>query len=46
MQQPVEMALKGSFVLALFEGLGDGVPKRWVTRLSVKQAVLGLPEPS
>ena len=31
---------------ALFEGLREGVPERWVTRLTVKQARLALPNPS
>ena len=35
-----------AFVLALFEGLGDGAPERGVTRLSVKQAGLALPDPT
>ena len=33
-------------MLALFEGLGDGVPERGVTCLPVKQAVLALPDPT
>ena len=44
--RPVEMALKETFVPALFEGLGGGVPERGVTRLPVKQAGLALPDPS
>ena len=43
---PVEKALRETFVPALFEGLGDGVPERGVTRLPVKQAVLALPNPT
>ena len=31
---------------ALFEGLGEGAPKRGVTRLSEKQAGLALPDPT
>ena len=31
---------------ALFEGLGEGVPERGVTRLPLKQAGLALPDPS
>ena len=42
---PVETALKETFVPEFFEGLGDGVPERGVTRLPVKQAGLALPEP-
>ena len=42
---PVETELKESFVPVLFEGLGDGVPERGVTRLPVKQAGLALPYP-
>ena len=34
----VETALKETFVPALFEVLGDGVPERGVNRLLVKQA--------
>ena len=44
--RPVEMALKETFVPALFEGLGGGIPERGVTRLPVKQAVLAVPDPS
>ena len=44
--RPVETALKESFVPALFEGLGDGVPEQGVARLSVKQAGLALSDPS
>ena len=43
---PVETALKESFVPAMFEGLGKGVPERGVTRLPVKLAGLALPDPS
>ena len=42
--RPVEMALKETFVPALFEGLGDSVPERGVTRLPVRQAGLALPD--
>ena len=41
---PVEKALRETFVPELFEGLGDGVPERGVTRLTVKQAGLALPD--
>ena len=41
---PVEKALKETFVPALFEGLREGMPKRGVTRLPVKQAGLALPD--
>ena len=42
----VEKALRETFVPALFEGLCDGAPERGVTHLPVKQAGLGLPEPT
>ena len=42
---PVEDALKDTFVLALFQGLREGVPERGVTRLPVKQAGLTLTDP-
>ena len=42
---PVEKAMRETFVPALFEGLGGGVPERGVTRLPVKQAGLALPDP-
>ena len=42
----VEKALRETFVPALFEGLGDGVQERGVTRLPVKQAGLALPDPT
>ena len=42
----VETALKETFVLALFKGLGDGIKEQGVTRLTVKQAGLALPDPS
>ena len=41
---PVEKALRETFVPALFEGLGNDVPEREVTRLPVKQAGLALPD--
>ena len=43
---PEEKALRDTFVTELFKELGDGVPERRVTRLSVKQAVLSLPDPT
>ena len=43
---PVETVLKETFVPTLFEGMGNGVPKRGVTRLPVKQDRLDLPDPS
>ena len=43
---PMEVALKEIFVLALFQGLQEGVPEQWITRLPVKQAGLDLPDPS
>ena len=33
---PVETTLKETFVLALFEGLGKGLPERGVTHLTGK----------
>ena len=42
----VKKALRETFVPELFEGLGDGVPERGVTRLPIKQAGLALPDPS
>ena len=32
----VEKVLRETFVQAMFEGLGDGVPERGVTRLTLK----------
>ena len=43
--EPVEKALRETFVPVLFKGLGDGVLERGVTRLPVKQAGLDLPDP-
>ena len=43
---PLEDALKETFVPALFKGLQEGVPERGVTRLPVKQAGLDLPNPT
>ena len=43
---PVEEALREIFVTALYEGLGEGVSKREITRLSVKQVVLSLSDPT
>ena len=43
---PVKKALRETFVPSLFEGLGNGLPERGVTRLPVKQAGLALPDPS
>ena len=43
---PVDMALQETFVLAMFEGLGEGAPKIGVTRMPVKQAGLDLPDPT
>ena len=42
----METALRETYVPALFEGLGNGVLERGVTRLPVKQAGFSLPEPS
>ena len=44
--RPAETAPNETFLLALFEGLGDGVPERGVTHLPVKQAGLDPPKPS
>ena len=43
---PVEKALQETFVPALLEVLGEGAPERGVTRLTVKQAGLDLPDPT
>ena len=43
---PVKAALQETFVPAFFEGLREGVPEQGITRLTVKQAVLVLPETS
>ena len=43
---PVEQALQKTFLLDLFQGLGEGKPGRGVTRLPVKQAALALPDPT
>ena len=42
---PVEEALREIFILALFQGLREGVPEREITRLPVKQAGLALTDP-
>ena len=42
----VETALWDTFVPALFQGVGEGTPGRGVTRLSLKQAVLDLVDPT
>ena len=42
----LEKVLRENLVMELFEGLGDGVPERGVTHLSVKQEGLALPDPS
>ena len=34
--RPVETALKETFMPSMFEGMGDSVPERGVTRLKVK----------
>ena len=43
---PVEKALQETFLPALFERLEEVAPERGVTRLSVKQAGLDLPDPT
>ena len=42
----VEKALRENFVPVLFEGLGEGTLEQGVTHLTVKQAVLALPDPT
>ena len=42
---PVEQALRGAFILALFQGLVEVTLGSWVTRLPIKQADLALPDP-
>ena len=44
--RPLETALKETFMPALFEGVRNSVPERGVTRLTVKQVGLSLPNPS
>ena len=43
--RPVEQVLRETFILALFQGLGEGTPRKGVTRLPLKQAGLDLPDP-
>ena len=43
---PVEEALQETFILALFQGLGEGTPGRGATYLPVKQAGPALPDPT
>ena len=43
---PVEKEIAKSFLLALFEGVGDGAPGRAITHLQVKQAGMALPDPT
>ena len=43
---PAEEALQETFLPALFQGTGEGSSERGVTRLSVKQAGLALPDPT
>ena len=43
--RPVEKAPQETFLLALFEGLGEGAPERGVTRLPTKQADMALLDP-
>ena len=43
---PVEEEIAKAFLPALFEGVGDGVPGRAITRLPVKQADMALPNPT
>ena len=44
--EPVEEEIAKAFLPALFEGVGDGVPGREITRLPVKQAGMALPDPT
>ena len=41
---PVEKELRGTFMPALFEGLGEGAQEQGVARLPVKQAGFSLPD--
>ena len=43
---PVEMSLWYMFVTALFQSVGEGTLGRGVTLVSVKQAVIELPDPT
>ena len=43
---PAEEALRETFLPALFQGLEEGEPEIGVTRLSVKQTGLTLPDPT
>ena len=42
----VEEALQENFFPALFHGMGEGAPVRGVTRLTVEQTGLALPDPT
>ena len=41
---PVDKALRDSFMPALFQGVGEGIPHQGVNCLPVKQAGLNLPD--
>ena len=43
---PVEEDIKTAFIPELFHCVVDGAPGRVITRLSVKQAGLALPDPT
>ena len=43
---PVETALRDTFILDLFQVVGERIPGRGFTRLLVKQAVFFLPDPT
>ena len=43
---PVEEEIETSFLPELFKGVEDGAPGRAITRLTVKQAGLALPDPT
>ena len=43
---PVDKALRETFVLARYQGLGEGAPEQGVTLLPVEQAGLALLDPT
>ena len=43
---PVEQALQETFLMSLFQGLGNGAPGRGFICLPVKQAGLAHPDPT
>ena len=44
--RPVEEEIKTAFIPELFQCVGYGAPRRAITRLTVKQAGLALPDPT